>query len=51
MEPLHRARLELSYTKTLRAKAENRMRAKLAGLDARIVQKQLKVYELELIVE
>lgn len=51
MKPLHRARLELSYTKTLRAKAENRMRAKLAAIDARIVQKQLRVSELEQMME
>lgn len=40
MEPLHRAKVELSYTKTLRKKAEEKAERVLADLDRRVQEKE-----------
>lgn len=47
MKPLHRAKVELSYTLTLRDKAEKKAAEKLAELDRRVIEKQERLNMLE----
>ena len=47
MEPLHRARTELSFAKTMRGRYAKKMSEKLAEQDRRIAEKEAIVAALE----
>lgn len=48
MKPLHRAKVELSYTLTLRDKERAKAAEKLAEMDRRVAEKQERLNRLEL---